>query len=149
MYDAASCEKRGDVAEVPPQRLRRMVIRRGRCMTRRRFVGHAMQELVSAASPKVAMINGMMSGAGVPSYMTSGADVLLSMTAGVGGERTRLSCSAKNILRSNVRNGCQAQAVNRSRKAVSPDVLLMLLAVSCNGSQVVGIVLVSDVILTV
>ena len=49
------------VAEVPPQRLRRMVIRRGRCMTWGRFVDHVTQELVSAASPMVAMIDGMMS----------------------------------------------------------------------------------------
>ena len=61
MYDAASCEKRGDVAEVPPQRLRRIVIRRVRCMTWGRFVDHVTQELVSAASPMVAMIDGMMS----------------------------------------------------------------------------------------
>ena len=104
---------------------------------------------MSAASPMVAMIDGMMSGAGVLSYMTSGADVPSYMTSGAGGERARSSCSAKNILRSNACDGCQVQAVNRSRKAVSPDVLLMLLAVSCNGSQVVGIVLVPDVILTV
>ena len=65
MYDAASCEKRGDVAEVPPQRLCRMVIRLGRCMTRRRFIGHAMQELVSAVPSMVATINAVMSGAGV------------------------------------------------------------------------------------
>ena len=102
MYDAAPCEKRGDVAEVPPQRLRRMVIRLGRCMTRRRFGDHVTQELASAALPMVAMIDGMMSGAGVPSYMTSGAD----------GERTRSSCSAKNILCLNACVGCQAQAVN-------------------------------------
>ena len=127
------------VAEVPPQRLRRMVIRLGRCMTRRRLIGHAMQELVSAAPPMVAMINVRMSGAGVPSYMTSGA----------GCERTRSSCSAKNTLRSSACDGCQAQAVNLSLKAVPPNVLLRLLAVSCNDSQVVGIVLVSDVILTV
>ena len=95
MYDVASCEKRGDVAEVPPQRLLRMVIRLGRCMTRRRFVCHVMQELISAAPPMVAMVNGMMSGAGVPPYMTSGADVPSYMTSGAGGERTRSSCSQK------------------------------------------------------
>ena len=126
-----------------------MVIRLGRCMTRRRFIGHAMQELVSAAPPMAAMINVKMSGASVPSYMTSGTDVPSYMTSGAGDERTRSSCSQKNTLRSNTCDGCQAQAVIRSWKAVSPDVLLMLLAVSCNGSQVVGIVLVPDVILTV
>ena len=104
MYDAASCEKRGDVAEVPPQRLRRMVIRLGRCMTRRRFIGHVMQELVSAASAIVEMIDCMMSGEGVPSCMMSGegvpscmmsgVGVPLSMTAGAGGEHSRSSCSA-------------------------------------------------------
>ena len=97
----------------------------------------------------VAMINVKMSGAGVPSYMTSGADVPSYMTSGAGRERARSSCSAKNTLRSSACDGCQAQAVNLSWKAVSPDVLLMLLALSCNDSQVVGIVLVSDVILTV
>ena len=112
MYDAASCEKRGDVAEVPPQRLRRIVIRRVRCMTWGRFVDHVTQDLVSAASPMVAMIDGMMSGAGVPSYMTSGADVPSYMTSGAGGERTRSSCSAKNTLRSNTCDCCQAQAAN-------------------------------------
>ena len=112
MYDAASCEKRGDVAEVPPQRLRRMVIRLGRCMTRRRFGDHVTQELASAALPMVAMIDGMMSGAGVPSYMTSGADVPSYMTSGASDERTRSSCSAKNILCLNACDGCQAQAVN-------------------------------------
>ena len=124
---------------MPPQRLCRMVIRLGRCMTRRRFIGHAMQELVSAAPPMVAMINVKVSGAGVPSYMTSGA----------GGECTISFCSQKNILRSNTCDGCQAQAVIRSWKAVSPDVLLMRLAVLCNVSQVVGTVLVPDDILTV
>ena len=89
---------------------------------------------MSAASPMVAMIDGMMSGAGVPSYMTSGADVPSYMTSGAGGERTRSSCRAKNTLRTNACDGCQAQAVIRSWKAVSPDVLLMLLAVSRNGS---------------
>ena len=79
-----------------------MVIRLGRCMTRRRFIGHAMQELVSAVPSMVATINAVMSGAGVSSYMTSG----------VGGERTRSSCSAKNILCLNACDGCQAQAVN-------------------------------------
>ena len=112
MYDAASCEKRGDVAEVPPQRLCRMVIRLGRCMTRRRFIGHAMQELVSAVPPMVATINAGMSGAGVSLYMTSGAGVSSYMTSGAGGERTRSSCSAKNILCLNACVGCQAQAVN-------------------------------------
>ena len=94
-------------------------------MTRRRFISLAMQELVSAVPPMVATINAGMSGAGVPSYMTSGAGVPLSMTAGAGSERTRSSCSAKNILRSNACDGCQAQAVIRSWKAVSPDVLLI------------------------
>ena len=112
MYDAASCEKRGDVAEVPPQRLCRMVIRLGRCMTRRRFIGHAMQELVSAVPPMVATINAGMSGAGVVLYMTSGEGVSSYMTSGAGGERTRSSCSAKNILCLNACDGCQAQAVN-------------------------------------
>ena len=79
-----------------------MVIRLGRCMTRRRFIGLAMQELVSAVPPMVATINAGMSGAGVSSYMTSGA----------GGERTRSSCSAKNILCLNACDGCQVQAVN-------------------------------------
>ena len=94
MFVAVSCEKRGDVAEVPPQRLRWMVILLGRCMTRRRFIGHVMQELVSAASAIVEIIDCMMSGEGVPSCMMSGVGVPLSMTAGAGGEHSRSSCSA-------------------------------------------------------
>ena len=57
-------------------------------MTRRRFIGHAMRELVSAVPPMVAMINVKMSGAGVPSYMTSGADVPSYMTSGADVLRT-------------------------------------------------------------